>query len=88
MQTLIVAYDLNREVIRPKITHEVKKTTWAKLSESSYAIVTSETAQDVFDRFKPLLDENDNLYVIPVTKPFAGYGPRPVIEWLESNVSW
>ena len=88
MAVYIVTYDLNREVVRPNILAEIKQKTWAKLSESSYAIDTTETAQDVFNRLRPLIDDDDNLFVIPLRKPYAGYGPEAVIQWLDQRLTY
>ena len=82
MPTLIVAYDLNNEVRRPKIVEAIKTTTWARLSESSYAIDTSETPAQVLARLRKFLDNDDNLYVINLVRPWSGWGPKDVIAWL------
>lgn len=88
MSVLLVTYDLNKETVRPKITEEVRKTAWAKLSESSYAIDTNETPQAVYNRFESYLDSNDNLYVITLKRPYAGQGPQAVNEWLEQRLTY
>lgn len=86
MAVFIVAYDLNKEVRRPPIVAEVKKGNWARLSESSYAISTIESVDQVYARFKPLLDDNDNLYVIPLRQPYRGWGPKDVHDWLGTHL--
>lgn len=87
MAVYIVTYDLNKETSRPNITGEIKKTpSWAQLSESSYAISTSETAQQVYARFSGMLDSNDNFYVIALNRPYSGRGPKDVNQWLEQNL--
>lgn len=86
----IVTYDLNREVTRPPLLKKIKDSypNWAKLSESSYAVSTNETPTQIFEKLKPLVDGNDNLYVITLTQPWNGYGPKEVNEWLESELTW
>lgn len=88
MNKLLVTYDLNRELLRPKILEEIKRTAWAKLSESSYAIKTYETPKEVYNRLKPYLDGNDNCYIITLTTPYYGQGPKDVNDWLEKNVTY
>lgn len=88
MAVYIVTYDLNKEVVRPNIVAEIKKTNWARLSESSYAIETGESPKAVYDRFIYLLDGNDNFYVISLKRPYYGQGPKDVNEWLEKNLPW
>lgn len=88
MGVLLVTYDLDepgkdyKDVIKTIKSHDG----WARLSESCYAIATSKSPQQVFNQLKPYLDDNDNLYVVTLTKPFAGYGPKDVNDWLENNL--
>ena len=90
MATYIVTYDLNRETTRPPIVDAIKNvgTRWARLSESSYAITSNATPGQVFNELKPMLDSNDNLYVITLKKPYSGFGPQKVNEWLENNLTY
>lgn len=86
MAAFIIAYDLVKEVQRPRITVEIHKNwDWAKLSESSYAITTNESANVVFERLQFMLDNDDRLYVVPIHGPGAGFGPTEVIDWLKNN---
>lgn len=83
MATFVVAYDLNHEVRRPNIVEEIKRSgSWARLSESSYAIETSEKPSQVMARLRKFLDDNDNLYVVTLNRPWSGWGPKDVIDWL------
>jgi predicted transcriptional regulator with HTH domain len=84
----IVTYDLNKEVVRPKIVELIKKLypAWAKLSESSYAVSSPLTAQAIYNSLVSLLDGNDNLYVIPLSNPWFGRGPKAVNDWLDVNL--
>lgn len=87
MAVYIVTYDLNHEVRRPKIVDAVKSYgTWAKLSESSYAIVSGSTPEQVRLHFQPLLDDNDNLFVISLRQPYAGWGGKDVHDWLSQHL--
>lgn len=87
MRSLLVAYDLNNEVRRPPIVDEIRKSPgYARLSESSYIISTDETVQQVYDRFNPLIDKDDDFFVVTVTRPWIGYSFRNVMDWLKSHV--
>lgn len=88
MPCSIVTYDLNEETRRPPLLQDLKKLypTWAKLSESSYAILSSDTPSDVYNALKKHIDKNDNMYVITLSKPYAGRGPKDVNDWLEDNL--
>lgn len=88
VSVFLIAYDLNREVTRPPIVKKIKDIGdgWARLSESSYAVSYGGTSSQIFNTLKPMIDENDNLYVITLKKPWDGYGPKDVVEWLNSNL--
>lgn len=89
MAVYIVTYDLNKETKRPDIVGEIKKYgSWAKLSESSYAISTSETVAAVYGKMQKHLDQNDNLYVITLKRPYTGFGQKDVNDWLASNLTY
>lgn len=86
MAVFLVTYDLNKEAVRPNILSKIREWNWAKLSESSYA-VEAISAKGVYDRLKPLIDDNDNLYVIPLREPYEGWGPKHVHEWLQQKLT-
>lgn len=87
MNTYIVTYDLNKETKRPPIVKEIKDFgNWAKLSESSYAINTNLSVQQVYEKLKHLIDSNDNLYIITLKKPYSGFGKKEVNDWLEQHL--
>ena len=87
MASLLVTYDLNQETKRPNILEDVKSFgSWAMLSESSYAIKTSSTPKQVYEKLSKHLDSNDNCYVISLSKPFWGQGPKEVNDWLANQL--
>ena len=87
MACYIVTYDLNKETKRPDILSDIKSYgSWAKLSESSYAIVTSSSPKAVYDKLSKHLDGNDNCYIISLSKPYWGQGPKDVNDWLDKNL--
>ena len=92
MSILLVTYDLNRNSEKfdgqnyagvLKIIREYSNT---RLSESSYAIDTTETPTSIYNKVKPALDKNDNLYVITLSKPDTGFGKKEVNNWLEQHL--
>lgn len=88
MAVYLVTYDLKKP--GQDYTDILKKIhasdSWARLSESSYAIQTSWTEKQLYDYLKPHLDQNDNLYVIALCRPWTGRGPKDVNDWLERNL--
>ena len=88
MAVLLVTYDLNKPgKDYNDLLKAIKSYAWAQLSESSYAIRTDHSSQQVFDKLNPYLDQNANLYVINLKKPYAGFGPQEVNAWLENSLT-
>lgn len=89
MTVLLVTYDLNNpgQSYAPLIKY-IKSHSWARLSESTYAIRTDDSPVSVRDRIRQIVDANDNVYVINLKRPFSGWGPKDVNEWLENNLPY
>lgn len=91
MAVYLITYDLNKETKRPPIVDKIKTVSggnWARLSESCYAISHFGTPEQVYGEIKPLIDSNDFLYIITLKKPYTGFGPKDVNEWLEANLTY
>ncbi len=87
MSVLIIICDLKKRGQDYNDVHStIKKYPWARLSESSYAVYTSETPQSVFDKLQPFIDTNDNLCILTLTSPYYGQGPKEVVDWLVEYV--
>lgn len=88
MSTLLVAYDLHAPGQKHANLLEAVKSygDWAKLSESAYAISTRYEVQSVKEDLMSYIDDNDNLYVITLSRPWSAYGPKKVTEWLRNNL--
>lgn len=88
MSVILITYDLNRPGQNyPKIKEYIDKFAWAKLSESSYAIETNKTPNQVFSDLKNCIDSNDTLYVITLTAPWDGRGRPEVNQWLSERLN-
>lgn len=86
MAVRIITYDLNKE--KSKSDYEgfykvIKSYSWARLSESSYAIETYESPSDIFTKLKPFIDGNDNVLVLTLSSPYYGQHLKDVIDWLK-----
>lgn len=88
MTVYLITYDLNLESVRPAIVPYIKQNfPWARLSESSYAIESDMTALALRDHLLSLFgDANDNLFVMTLTLPWAGQGPKDVLDWLAARM--
>lgn len=83
MAVLLVTYDLDKPgQDYTDVLNTIKSYPWARLSESCYAIETSESPRSIFTKLTKYLDSNDQLYVITLTRPWSGRGPNDVNQWL------
>jgi hypothetical protein len=86
MAVLIINFDFSPSgASHYPMIRAIKKYPWAKLTDTSYAISTDLTPQTVFTQLRGLMESSCNLYVMTFRKPYAGYGPQSVIDWLQQN---
>ena len=87
MAVFLITYDLIAETVRPNITGVVHAfRDYMQLSESSYAVSTSLSADAVYARFSRVLDSDDTLYVITLSKPISGQGSDETNKWLAEHL--
>ncbi len=88
MTVRLITYDLNKPgQNHKKVLDKIKAYgSWAKLSESSYAVETDQSPTDIYKAFKPLLDKNDDFLVITLTRPWNGQASKDVIDWLQHRL--
>ena len=85
----IVTYDLGQPTQRyDELLTLIKDCPrWARLSQSSYLVVSDMTAVELRDKFKTVLDGNDRLYVGAVKTPAAWTGmPEVVTGWIKKEL--
>jgi hypothetical protein len=83
MATYLITYDLNRpNQDYSKLYEEIKKYNRVQLSESSYAINTDKPLEVICSEIKKCVDYNDVIYVISLTPPWNGFGPKSTNVWL------
>lgn len=87
MPVLLISYDLGPEGSSAyRLVKGIKTYPWARMTTTSYAIYTELSVQTVFNQLRPLVDASRNLYIMTMRKPYAGYGPEEVNEWLEKYI--
>jgi hypothetical protein len=88
MKVLLITYHLKEIGQEYELLEQLKTNfdVWSRVSACSYAVETTLTSRQVFDLFSPLLEKDDILYVINITRPFHGQGPVDVNEWLDDTL--
>jgi len=51
-------------------------------------VLTDEGPENVYATLSEFLDENDQLYVITLKRPYCGQGAEEVNKWLAARLSW
>lgn len=90
MSVLLVTYDLNKEPDSSDykgFMKVIKSYPWARLSESSYAIATSKSVEQIYSELSAYADKNDYVYIIRLHRPYTGFGPTRVNDWLDENLT-
>jgi len=88
MSARLITYELkNPEQNLHEIVQRIKSYEgWAQLSESSYAVVATESLDTIFNDFRSLLNQNDILLVVNLTKPHVGRTTPGIDDWLRDNL--
>lgn len=88
MSVYCVSYDLNKAGQNYNALYEELKKSpgYCHPLASTWLVSTSETAQQLSDRLRKHLDNNDHILVIGVTKDYAGWLPKSNWEWLRKHL--
>lgn len=88
MSVYCVSYDLNKAGQNYNALYEELKKSpgWCHPLDSTWLISTRETAQQLSDRLRRHLDNNDTLLVIAVTKEYAGWLPKNTWDWIKQHI--
>ena len=88
MSVYCVSYDLNQAGQNYNALYdELKKSPgWCHPLDSTWLISTGETAQQLSDRLRRHLDNNDTLLVIGVTKKYAGWLTQDTWDWMRTDI--
>ena len=86
----LVTYDLNKTGQDYDSVYKAIKDAstgvWWHFLESTWIIKTHLTIQQVTDKVKSKMDDNDSLLVIEVKNNYSGWLPKDAWEYLRENV--
>jgi Fe-S cluster biosynthesis and repair protein YggX len=86
------AYSITYDLRQPgrdytNLYEEIKKSPkWWHYLESTWMIITEESANQVWERIRPYIDKNDYLLIIGVRNDVQGWLPKDAWDWIHLNV--
>ena len=87
MPAYIISYDLRKQRNYDALYEAIKSYgTWAKITESTWAIVTSSSAVQIRDHLSSVVDNDDRLFVIKSGVEAAWKNAICKTEWLKGNL--
>lgn len=87
MAVRLITYDLNRTGQNyDGFMKVIKNYTWARLSESSYAVDTSDTPEMIYKKLEPYVDSNDYVVVITLEANWWAYHTQEILDWLREHL--
>lgn len=83
-----VSYDLNKAGKDYNGLHEeLKKTSsWLHLLDSTWLLCTTESAQQIWERLKSYIDDDDNILIAEITKNNAGWLRKTWWTWINERL--
>ena len=87
MPTYIISYDLVRQRNYDDLYNVIKSYgTWGKITESTWAVVSTMTAVQIREHLSTVLDHDDRLFVIKSGVEAAWKNAICKNEWLKENL--
>ena len=87
MATYIISYDLRKKRNYEALYEAIKSYgTWAKVTESTWAVVTSSSAVEIRDHLSEAIDNDDRLFIIKSGVEAAWRNSICKNEWLKENL--
>ena len=88
MEVYVVSYDLRKPGrdytgLSEELQHSPS---WWHYLDSTWLIVTSESAGKLYNRLAPHLDEGDSILVVQAGSDRQGWLPKDAWTWIQQNV--
>ncbi len=89
MSAYLITYDLNRPGAKYDDLYERIKSygTWCHLADSTWIVISSSSANSVYEHLKPALDEGDHIFVVDITsRARQGWLSKEKWDWIRKYV--
>ncbi len=84
---LLITYDLKAPGRNYAGLYESIKSsgTWWHHLESIWLVETNQTPEQWYNKLATQMDQNDNLFIVQVTRNYFGYLPQKAWDWLKDR---
>ncbi len=87
MKCYIITYDLRNNRDYASLHKAIKQySKWAKITESTWAVVTAKTAKEIRDDLKSVMDSDDRVFVIKSGVEASWINSICKNDWLQENL--
>ena len=83
-----ISYDLNKPGQDYKGLYEAIKSCgeWWHYLDSTWLVSTNLTADDIWGKLQPYVDENDRVLIVRATRPKQGWLPKKAWSWINEHL--
>ena len=87
-RVLLITYELKTVGRNYTPLYEALKVqgVWSHYLESTWLIQTTKSPQEVYTAIVGNITTSDRLFIIPVVRPYFGYMPKEVWDWLDQHL--
>lgn len=87
MNCYVISFDIKVGISYNALTNAIKSYgTWARITESTWAVVTSQPSDKVRDHLIGYIEKNDRLFVIKSAREAAWINAMCNNDWLKKNL--
>ena len=84
----LISYDLNKTGQDYKVLYDTIKNLgnniWMHPLDSTWLIKSNLTAKQIYDKLKPIIDDNDLLFISEITKNYSGWLQTDLWDYLKN----
>lgn len=85
MKNYFITYDLNKpDKDYDGLYTAIKTFNNVHVMDSVWFVKTNFNASEIYNKLKPEIDDNDNLFISDITYDRTGWLPKSVWDWLNS----
>ena len=86
MSVYLITYDLQDSQYEDAVLEYIKKGSYVYLVDSSYAVNWSKAAAQISEDIQRIANNKIHVYVLSISRPYSGYGPKAANDWLAQNL--